>query len=90
MEIKLFGTKLCPGCNTAVKRLNEAMEGCGDKVTLNYYDMETVDGLMEGALNEVMKLPTIVLSEQGELLARWNGEVPEVDELQEKLNKTIH
>lgn len=90
MEIKLFGTKLCPGCNMAVKRINEVIEGYDGKVAVNYYDMETVDGLMEGALNEVMKLPTIVLSSRGELVARWNGDVPEADDLRERLNRTIH
>lgn len=90
MEIKLFGTKLCPGCNTAVKRVNEAVKECSDEVKIDYYDMETVDGLTEGALNEVMKIPTIILSERGELVARWNGDVPDLDDLRERLNKTLH
>ncbi|HAV43589.1 TPA: hypothetical protein DCX15_06215 [bacterium] len=85
MEIKVFGTKLCPSCNIAVRRVNEAIEKWNGEIRVNYYDMETVDGLTEGALNEVMKIPTIILSERGRLVARWNGEVPEAGEFQEKI-----
>jgi hypothetical protein len=43
--------------------------------------METIDGLAEGAFNDVSDIPTIVLEKSGKELNRWTKIPPTFDEL---------
>jgi hypothetical protein len=51
-----------------------------DKVELSFYDMETVDGLAEGAFMSVSKVPTSIIEKDGQIVARWDGKVPVSEE----------
>ena len=47
-----------------------------DDVSLTFYDMETVDGLSEGAFYSVVKIPSTIIEQDSNLIARWDGKVP--------------
>ena len=79
MEIKVFGKPGCEFCKTTVKKF-ETFFGRWkidqSRVKLNFFDMETVDGLAEGAFYSVSKVPSTVIEKEGAILARWDGKVP--------------
>jgi thioredoxin-related protein len=78
VKIKFFFKKDCPKCPAAkevVSKFNEWVES---------YDLDTVDGLAEGAFMQVMSTPTtIVVDEQGREIRSWRGTVPSEAELRE-------
>lgn len=79
IQVKVFGKPGCEFCKTTVKKF-ETFLGRWDispqEVNLNFYDMETVDGLAEGAFNSVIKIPTTIIEKENSALARWDGKVP--------------
>ena len=79
MEVKVFGKPGCEFCKTTVKKFETFLGrwGITEKVDLKFFDMETdVDGMAEGAFYSVSKIPATVIEKEGDLLARWDGEVP--------------
>lgn len=62
-------------------------EGCAVEI----YDMDTTDGLGEGAFYSIMGIPTLILfegkAEQEEELNRWAGEMPNRETLQQALGE---
>ena len=78
MKIKVFGKKDCAKCETTKNKLNHFIEknNYQDSATLEFYDMDTVDGFAEGAYHDVLKIPTTLIEKKEEVLARWEGEVP--------------
>ena len=89
MEIWLFGREECPNCTVAKKNVAAFLEknGITESVKHNYYDMDTVDGLAEGAFNDVRSIPTTIITDNGEDIARWDGVVPPQEELSQKISE---
>jgi thiol-disulfide isomerase/thioredoxin len=87
MEIKVFGKPGCEYCKTTVKKFETFMKRWniseGDGVALSFFDMETVDGLAEGAFYSVTKVPTTIIEKDKNLLNRWDGKVPLSEEFKE-------
>lgn len=87
MEVKVFGKPGCEYCKTTIKKfetffgrwnINES------KVALTFFDMESVEGLAEGAFYSVTKIPTtLIRKKSGEILKRWDGAVPLSEEFKE-------
>jgi thiol-disulfide isomerase/thioredoxin len=86
VKIKIFGNDTCPLCKVALKQVNGLVKDYKG-VNLTYYNMETEDGLVEGALNEVTTIPTILLLNKDRVVARWNGEIPQREEVLEKIEQ---
>lgn len=86
MEVKVFGKPGCEYCKTTMKKF-ETFFGrwnIGDAcVKLSFFDMETVDGLAEGAFYEVTKIPSTVIERDSSVLRRWDGVVPLSEEFKE-------
>jgi glutaredoxin len=86
MEVKVFGKPGCEYCKTTMKKF-ETFFGrwnIGDaRVKLSFFDMETVDGLAEGAFYEVTKIPSTVIERDTSVLRRWDGVVPLSEEFKE-------
>jgi glutaredoxin len=86
MEVKVFGKPGCEYCKTTVKKF-ETFFGRWNidesKVKLSFFDMETVDGLAEGAFYGVIKIPSTVIERDSGVLKRWDGEVPLSEEFKE-------
>ncbi|MDI6731009.1 MAG: thioredoxin family protein [Candidatus Margulisbacteria bacterium] len=79
LAVKVFGKPGCEFCKTTVKKFETFMqrwEVDTEKVQLQFFDMETVDGLAEGAFYSVTKIPSTVIEKEGSIAARWDGKVP--------------
>lgn len=86
LEVKVFGKPGCEFCKTTMKKF-ETFFGRWkidqDRVKLNFFDMETVDGLAEGAFYSVLKIPSTVIENREGILARWDGNVPLSEEFKD-------
>ena len=91
MKIKVFGKPGCEFCKTTMKKFETfiALWKIKDKADLSFFDMETVDGLSEGAFLGVIKIPTTVIEDDGKVLARWDGKVPLSEEFKPYLEPTL-
>lgn len=78
MKIKIFGKNDCSAC-TATKQKFEFFLKKWDlknSAEIVFYDLDTVDGLVEGSLLNAMDVPTTILEKEGEEVARWEKAVP--------------
>jgi glutaredoxin len=79
-SIKIFTKAECPKC-PAAKEIGSILQQEGLQV--NYYDLETPDGLAEGAFYSVLSTPTIIIEDQDQrILAGWRGSIPTLQEIQ--------
>jgi glutaredoxin len=79
-SIKIFTKAQCPKC-PAAKEIGGILQQEGLQV--NYYDLETPDGLAEAAFYSVLSTPTIIIEDTNEkILAGWRGSVPTLQEIQ--------
>jgi len=87
VEIKIFGKKSCAKCQTTKNKFLFFLKKwkISDKVVVNFYDMDTVDGLAEGSFYNVGKVPTTILEGEGGEEARWTGEVPKSENFKKYL-----
>ncbi|MFC1496648.1 hypothetical protein ACFL52_04460 [Candidatus Margulisiibacteriota bacterium] len=74
--VKVFGKPGCEFCKTTVKKFETFFKRWDKKSPLEFFDMETVDGLAEGAFYSVTKIPSTVIERNSEVVARWDGKVP--------------
>ena len=83
MLVKVFGKPGCEFCKTTMKKFETFLSrwNITDKVDLSFFDMETVDGLTEGALLSVEKIPATIIERDGNILTRWDGKVPLSEEV---------
>jgi len=89
MKVKVFGKSGCAKCDTTKNKLKHFIGKweIDNKVELTFHDMDTVDGMTEGAYNDVMQIPTTIFEEDNNIVARWDGEVPHSDKVKEHLVK---
>lgn len=82
MKVKVFGKPGCEFCKTTMKKFEIFLSlwKIADRVDLSFFDMETVDGLAEGAFLGVTKIPASVIEHDGRVIARWDGKVPVSEE----------
>ncbi|MCP4650195.1 MAG: hypothetical protein GY853_08985 [PVC group bacterium] len=87
MQIKIFGKNECAKCETTKNKINFFVTKweVEDKVDITFHDMDTVDGMAEGAYHDVMQIPTTIIEKNEEILDRWDGEVPHSDKVKEHL-----
>jgi len=78
--VKMFISEKCPGCPGA-QRLGARLKSEGFDV--HAYDVGTVDGLAEAALNRVFATPSILIvdAESETLMHEWRGTTPGADEV---------
>lgn len=82
-KIKLFWKENCPRC-PAAKELAAKLEARGVKV--EYYNVESVEGMAEAGMHGILATPSIVVVEgEDEEIASWRGTVPEEEELVQSL-----
>lgn len=92
MELKVFGRPTCQVCKQAIEKINYFLEKWeyNKSISLTYFDMDTVDGLAEGAYYEVFEIPTTVLLSTGDReMERWIKRPPLSKELKPFLDKII-
>lgn len=79
-SIKIFTKAECPKC-PAAKEIGGILQQEGLQV--NYYDLETPNGLAEAAFYSVLSTPTIIIEDEDEkILAGWRGSTPTLQEIQ--------
>ena len=84
MQVSIFGKNDCGKCQSTKKMLGFFIPkwGLAEKVTVEFYDMDTTDGMAEGAFHDVFNsLPTVLIAEGEKTLIRWEGKIPNTDEL---------
>jgi hypothetical protein len=85
MKFEVFGKPTCAMCKSTKDKLNHLLtksEG-GTDVGLTFVDVDTIEGMAEGAFNDVHEVPTVILrSDTGDVLARWEKKVPPSVEIQ--------
>ena len=91
MKVKVFGKPGCEFCKTTMKKFETFLTlwKITDKVDLAFFDMETVDGLAEGAFLSVAKIPTSIIEHDGNVLARWDGKVPVSEDFKPHFEKLL-
>jgi glutaredoxin len=79
-RVLIFGKPTCPVCKDAHKKVKYFKKKINFSADILYYDMETIDGLTEGAFNEVSDVPTVIIVENKKELARWIKKPPVSEE----------
>ena len=83
MILKLFWKKDCPNCPEA-KELGKKLE---DDISVQYCNIDTVDGLSEACMLNVMSTPTIVLvDDENNEIESWRGLVPDLEQIKERIS----
>ena len=74
MKVRIFGKPGCEACKGTKEKFETFLNHWGllASVSIIFYDMETVEGLAEGAFNSVIKIPTTIIEKDGKKLARWD------------------
>ena len=87
-SVKLFWREGCPRC-PAAKELGNDLKKEG--LPVFDYNMDTVDGLTEGAFHSVMALPTMLLvDEENDCeLAGWRGDIPSLEEVKQHYHNAL-
>lgn len=82
-QINIFGKDGCAKCDSTKRKVTHFVGkwGLGEKTSITFHDVDTVDGMAEGAFNNINGVPTTILVAQGETLGRWNEAVPPSEEL---------
>ncbi len=84
MVIKVITKKDCPKCPLA-KELGNKLKA-DNIAAVEYYDTETADGLAEAAFHNIMSLPAIIVeNNEGDVIAKWSGNVPKKEEVLREL-----
>lgn len=77
MRVSIFGKNECDACKAAVEKIEYFTKKWErDDVAVEYIDMDTPDGLAEGAYRDVYDIPTVILEKEGDELVRWVKTVP--------------
>jgi thioredoxin-related protein len=75
MKLKLFWRNDCRKCIPA-KAICAQLEG--DGFAVEYFDIDTVEGMAEAAFYQVASTPTaIVVDEEGKEMTSWRGDFPD-------------
>lgn len=78
VTISVFGKEGCAKCDSTKRKLNHLLGRweLDKEVNVVFHDMETLDGRAEGAFYDVMNVPVTMIENEGQEVARWDGEVP--------------
>ncbi|MBM4030848.1 MAG: hypothetical protein FJ291_03585 [Planctomycetes bacterium] len=83
MEIRIFGKQNCGKCLSTKHKVQHFIEKLGLSASVNmvFFDMDTVDGMAEGAFCDVFEVPTTIIKDAGRDVFRWEGIVPDGQDL---------
>jgi thiol-disulfide isomerase/thioredoxin len=75
-KIYIFGKPTCPVCKDAHKKVEYFKKKENFQAEICYFDMETVDGLTEGAFHEISDIPTVIIFDDKKEMKRWVKQPP--------------
>jgi len=87
LQISVFGKEHCGKCAATKNKISHIVQklGLDGQVQVTHYDMDSEEGIAEGAFRDVLDIPTTIIEKDEEGLARWTGVVPDSKELQDAL-----
>jgi len=87
VKLVFFVKENCEACKNAKEKVGFFLEkwGVADSVPVEAVNLSTADGLVEAAMKEVAEIPTILLVDGGDEVARWTKRAPASDELKDRL-----
>ena len=81
MKIKIFWQKNCPHCPEA-KNTGKQLE---KEAEVQYFDVDTVDGLAEASYYDIASTPSIVVLDNSDNEIKiWRGKTPRIEEIREE------
>jgi len=81
MKIKIFWQKNCPHCPEA-KNMGKQLE---KETTVQYFDIETIDGLAEASYYDIASTPSIaILDDNDNEIKIWRGKTPRLEEIRKE------
>ena len=82
-QINIFGREGCAKCESTRRKMEHfiAKWQLADKTSVTFYDINTVDGMAEGAFNNVSGIPTTIVMASGRMMGRWDEAIPPSEEL---------
>jgi len=85
MEVQIFGKQNCGKCESTKHKVEHFIQklGVAERVSTTFFDMDTVDGMAEGAFLDVHDVPTTIIRQGDADLARWDGVIPGSIELKQ-------
>ncbi len=83
-SVLYFGKKECPVCLEARAVLDAVLSGRAGADDRDY-DLDSVEGLIEGSLRNALEVPTVLVLHSGRETARWEGRAPGEAELRQAL-----
>jgi len=90
MDVVIFGKTGCARCQSTKNKVNHLVSkwGFGGTVGISFVDMDTVEGLAEGSFHDVFEVPVTIVKRNQQQLARWDGIVPNSQDLRSSLEST--
>jgi len=83
MKFEVFGKVGCAMCESTKAKLAHLLGKTEAPAEVAFIDVSSIEGRAEGAFNDVRKVPTTILrSDAGAAVARWEGRVPPSAEIQ--------
>lgn len=79
-KVYIFGKSTCPVCKDAHNKIKYFKEKKSFNAEIKYFDMETVEGLTEGAFREVGDIPTVIIFDNKDEFTRWVKQPPVSEE----------
>jgi glutaredoxin len=88
MKLVFYVKEDCEACKNAKSKVVFFLDkwGVSGSIETELINLDTADGLVEAAMNEVADVPTIVLQRDGDEVARWTKKAPASDELRAQLD----
>ena len=79
-KVYIFGKPTCPVCKEAYEKIRYFKTKKNFDAEIRYFNIESVDGLTEGAFHEVSDVPTVIIFDDKEELVRWAKRPPVSEE----------
>lgn len=85
MKIKIFGKTGCSACTATKEKFEFFLKkwDLENSAEIVFHDLDTVNGLVEGSLQNALDIPTTILEKNGREIARWEKTVPMSSEFKE-------
>jgi len=87
MELVFFVKQDCEACVNAKQKVSFFLDkwGVTDSVPTTAVNLDTEDGLVEAAMIGVADVPTIIVKNGDDEVARWGRKAPQSEELKAAL-----
>ena len=88
MEIKVFSRQSCPNCKAVKDGIENLLSNSNfaSCVKVTCYDVDSEKGLAESAYRDVRSIPTTIIEDGKQEIARWDGVIPKMDDVARRLN----